>query len=43
MDLTDLAAVLPQNSLAVLDGQGHDAIESAPELLASRLAGFFRY
>jgi pimeloyl-ACP methyl ester carboxylesterase len=43
-DITsDLAAVLPQNSLAVLDGQGHDAIESAPELLASRLAGFFRY
>ena len=40
---SDLAAVLPQSTLAVLDGQGHEAIESAPELLAGRLAGFFRY
>ena len=39
----DLAAVLPRSTLAVLDGQGHEAIESAPELLAGRLAGFFRY
>ena len=38
-----LAAVLPRSTLAVLDGQGHDAIDSAPELLASELAGFFRY
>jgi len=38
-----LAAVLPRSTLAVLDGQGHEATESAPELLASRLAGFFRY
>ena len=38
-----LAAVLPQSTLAVLDGQGHDAIDSAPELLADRLAGFFCY
>ena len=43
-DITgDLAAVLPQSTLAVLDGQGHEAIESAPELLASHLAGFFGY
>ncbi|MFZ0078056.1 MAG: alpha/beta hydrolase, partial [Trebonia sp.] len=39
----DLTAVLPRSTLAVLDGQGHEATESAPELLASRLAGFFRY
>jgi pimeloyl-ACP methyl ester carboxylesterase len=38
-----LAAVLPRSTLAVLDGQGHEAIDSAPDLLASRLAGFFRY
>ena len=42
-DITgELAAVLPQSTLAVLDGQGHEAIESAPGLLADRLAGFFR-
>ena len=35
--------MLPESTLAVLDGQGHEAIESAPELLASRLAGFFGY
>ena len=41
-DITeDLTAVLPRSTLAVLDGQGHEATESAPELLASRLAGFF--
>jgi hypothetical protein len=34
--------VLPQSTLAVLDGQGHEAIESTPGLLADRLAGFFR-
>jgi pimeloyl-ACP methyl ester carboxylesterase len=38
-----LADVLPQSTLAVLDGQGHEAIESAPGLLESRLAAFFRY
>jgi pimeloyl-ACP methyl ester carboxylesterase len=38
-----LAAVLPQSTLAVLDGQGHEAIETAPELVADQLAGFFRY
>ena len=38
-----LAAVLPESTLAVMDGQGHDAIDSAPELLARELAGFFRY
>jgi pimeloyl-ACP methyl ester carboxylesterase len=43
-DITgELAARLPDSTLAVLDGQGHDAIDSAPELLASELAGFFRY
>ena len=43
-DITrDLAAVLPQSTLAVLDGQGHEAIETAPGLLVSQLAGFFRY
>ena len=36
----ELAAVLPQSTLAALDGQGHEAIESAPGLLADRLAGF---
>jgi len=35
--------MLPQKTLAVLDGQGHEAIDSAPDLLASRLAGFFSY
>jgi pimeloyl-ACP methyl ester carboxylesterase len=39
----DLAAVLPQSALAVLDGQGLEATETAPELLASQLAGFFGY
>ncbi len=43
-DITgDLAAVLPQSTLAVLDGQGREAMETAPELLASHLAGFFGY
>ena len=43
-DITrDLGAALPQSTLAVLDGQGHEAIESAPGLLVSQLAGFFRY
>ncbi len=43
-DITgELAAGLPESTLAVLDGQGHDAIDSAPGLLASELAGFFRY
>jgi pimeloyl-ACP methyl ester carboxylesterase len=42
-DITgELAGGLPDSTLAVLDGQGHDAIDSAPELLASELAGFFR-
>ena len=38
-----LAGALPQSTLAALDGQGHDAVDSAPELLADRLAGFFYY
>ena len=37
----ELAAVLPRSTLAVLDGQGHDAIGSAPAELAGALAGFF--
>jgi hypothetical protein len=41
-EFEDVAAVLPRSTLAVLDGQGHEAIESAPGLLADRLAGFFR-
>jgi pimeloyl-ACP methyl ester carboxylesterase len=42
-DITgELAAVLPHSTLAVLDGQSHEAIDSAPGLLADRLAGFFR-
>ena len=32
---------LKHETLAVLDGQGHDAINQAPELLVTRLAGFF--
>jgi len=35
--------VLPRSTLAVLDGQGHEATDTAPDLLASRLAAFFRY
>lgn len=38
---TELAAALPRSTLAVLDGQGHEAIDDAPGLLAGRLAGFF--
>jgi pimeloyl-ACP methyl ester carboxylesterase len=41
-DITrDLARILPQGTLAVLDGKGHDAIDSAPAELAGRLDGFF--
>jgi pimeloyl-ACP methyl ester carboxylesterase len=39
----DLAASLPDSTLAVLNGQGHGAIDAAPDLLASELASFFRY
>ena len=43
-DITaELAEGLPDAALAVLDGQGHDAIDAAPGLLANELAGFFRY
>ncbi len=42
-DITgELAAGLPGSTVAVLDGQGHAAIDSAPELLVSELARFFR-
>ena len=36
-----VAAVLPRQTLATLDGQGHDAINQAPELLVTQLTGFF--
>jgi pimeloyl-ACP methyl ester carboxylesterase len=37
----DLAAILTHKTLAVLDGQGHDAIDRAPQLLLTQLAPFF--
>jgi pimeloyl-ACP methyl ester carboxylesterase len=41
-DITgELAAVLPRQTLAMLDGQGHDAINQAPLLLMDQVAGFF--
>jgi len=33
--------VLPRSTLAVLDGQGHDAIDAAPAALAGRREEFF--
>jgi len=36
--LTSLAALLTRRTLAVLDGQGHDAINQAPEPLVTQLA-----
>jgi pimeloyl-ACP methyl ester carboxylesterase len=41
-DITSqLAGAIQHKTLAVLDGQGHDAIDAAPELLVTRLTGFF--
>ena len=41
-DITkELTSVLTRKTLAVLDGQGHDAINQAPELLMTRLTAFF--
>ena len=37
----ELAAILPRGTLAVLDGQGHDAIGFAPAELMGALGGFF--
>ena len=37
----ELAAILPRSTLAVLDGQGHDAISSAPAELMGALGEFF--
>jgi pimeloyl-ACP methyl ester carboxylesterase len=37
----DLDAALTNQTLAVLDGQGHDAIDAAPELLLNQLTSFF--
>ncbi len=39
--ITEVAGALPHKTLAVLDGQGHDAIDAAPELLLTQLAAFF--
>jgi pimeloyl-ACP methyl ester carboxylesterase len=40
-DITrDLAGVLPLSTLAVLDGQGHDAIDTAPAVVAGALDEF---
>jgi hypothetical protein len=36
-----VAAALTHETLAVLDGQGHDAINQAPELLVTQLTAFF--
>jgi pimeloyl-ACP methyl ester carboxylesterase len=36
-----LQAALPQSRLAMLDGQGHDAIDTAPGLITSLLLEFF--
>jgi hypothetical protein len=33
--------VLAHKTLAVLDGQGHDAINQAPELQMTQLTAFF--
>jgi pimeloyl-ACP methyl ester carboxylesterase len=38
---TELAGLLPRSTLAVLDGQGHDAIDTAPAALAGQLEEFF--
>ena len=40
-DGTELSGVLTHKTLAVLDGQGHDAISLAPEMLLAQLAAFF--
>jgi pimeloyl-ACP methyl ester carboxylesterase len=40
-DLTrELAARLPDSTLADLDGYGHDGIDAAPDLLTSALTAF---
>jgi hypothetical protein len=39
--LTSVAAVLMRRTLAVLDSQGHNAINQAPELLMTQLTAFF--
>jgi pimeloyl-ACP methyl ester carboxylesterase len=36
----EVAAALEHKTLAVLDGQGHDAIDRAPELLVTQLGEF---
>lgn len=37
----EVSAALKHKTLAVLDGQGHDAISLAPELLVAQLVSFF--
>jgi len=39
--LTSLAAVVTRRTLAVLDGQGHNTINQAPERLMTQLTAFF--
>ena len=42
-DLTaEVAAALTHKTLAVLDGQGHDAINTAPDALVQQLEEFLR-
>ena len=36
-----LAAALPAAEVAVMAGQGHEALDSAPELIVSELRRFF--
>ena len=38
--IRDLGAALKHKTLAVLDGQGHNAMDEAPELLVTQLASF---
>jgi len=38
---SELRAGIPQSRLARLDGRGHDAIDTAPGLIASLLGEFF--
>jgi pimeloyl-ACP methyl ester carboxylesterase len=37
----ELQSALPESELAILDGQGHEATDTAPELIASLLLEFF--
>jgi hypothetical protein len=39
--IRDLDAALTNQTLAVMDGQGHNAMDEAPELLVTQLVSFF--